>query len=486
MTLLGRVDLVRRLPIVLLAALAAAGCGGQEDTFQHFHSRPDLTPPLITVTTPAQGTAPGYIFIAPKGDVVQAGPMIVDDSGQLVWFNPLDTHGVAEFRAQLYDGRPVLTWWRGRAPKGVGDGYDVIVDNSYREIAQVRAGNELKADIHEFLITPRDTALITVYHRMPADLSSVGGPRAGSVFEGVIQELDIATGRVLFEWHSFDYVALQESYAQPPPASRGAAADAYDYFHINSVDEDVDGNLLISARNTHAIYKVSRKTGAVLWRLGGKKSDFTMAAGTRFAWQHDARRLSDGTISLFDNQADPPLAKESRGLVLRLDTQHRRVQLVRSYTHPTGLLSGSQGNLQLLADGHAIVGWGANPTVTEFGQDRRVLLDARFKRGADSYRAYRFTWSGHPHDRPALAVRTDRRGRVTAYASWNGATDVARWQMLAGPDAQHLREVATVTRKGFETRVNLGYLTDRYIAVRARGSNGERLGTSPVQERPAR
>ena len=203
MAILRRAGLgVRRLPLLLVGALAAAGCGSQENAYQHFHSRPDLAPPVITVTTAEPGRAPGYIFIAPKPDAAQVGPMILDDSGQLVWFEPLDTGGVADFRVQSYRGEPVLTWWRGRAEMGVGDGYDVIADGSYREIAKVRAGNGLAADIHEFLLTPRDTALITVYRRLPFDLSPVGGPREGEVFEGVVQELEIPSGRVLFEWHS--------------------------------------------------------------------------------------------------------------------------------------------------------------------------------------------------------------------------------------------------------------------------------------------
>ena len=209
---------------------------------QHFRSRPDLRPPLVEITRPARDTAPGYVFLAPKRKVAQAGPMILDDAGELVWFHPLDTEGVTDFRAQRYGGRPVLTWWRGKSDRGVGDGHYVIVDDAYREIATVSAGNGLTGDIHEFLITPRDTALITIYHRLPADLTGVGGPKEGAILEGVVQELDIATGRVLFEWRSWPEVALEESYAKVPKAERGAEADAYDYFHINSVGEDADGD----------------------------------------------------------------------------------------------------------------------------------------------------------------------------------------------------------------------------------------------------
>ncbi len=473
-----------RLGILLLAALSAAGCGGSaakqaaEPPVQHFSSRPDLEPPVVTVSTPAHGTTPGYVFFAPKKKVVQAGPMIVDDEGHLVWFKPLDTHGVTDFRAQRYHGKPVLTWWRGQAVKGVGDGYYVMLDSSYRHIADVRAGHGLAGDVHEFLITPRNTALITVYRRVDRDLSSVGGPKQGSVYEGVVQELDIASGRVLFEWHSLPAVGLGESYEKPPPAEKSSAATPYDYFHLNSIDVDTDGDLLVSARNTRAVYKIRRRDGKILWRLGGKKSDFVLGRGATFAFQHDVRRQPDGTITVFDNGAGPPaVEKRTRVLVLRVDERRRKAALVRSYTHPAGLLSFSQGDGQFLPNGHVFVGWGANPYFTEFDRRGRVLFDAHFDRGSDSYRAYRLAWTGHPTDRPAVAVSAGKDGRTTVFASWNGATEVARWRVLAGDDPRRLRGVASADRSGFETAISVR-VPARYLAVQALSGSGAVLGAS--------
>ena len=421
--------------------------------------------------------APGYVFIAPKRKVAQAGPMIVDNAGKLVWFHPLDTRGVADFRVQRYDGRPVLTWWRGRAPRGVGDGYYVIMSNSYREIATVTAGNGLAGDIHEFLITPRNTALITVYRRIAKDLSPVGGPKRGSIFEGVVQEIDIASGRVLFEWHSDDHVAISESYAKLPPAAQGGKAAPYDYFHINSVDLEPNGNLLISARNTQAVYEIRPSDGQVLWRLGGKKSDFAMGQGTSFAWQHDARRQADGTITLLDNGAAPKVKEYSRAIRLDLDTERRRATLVRSYAHPRRLLASSQANAQFLPGGHVFVGWGAQPYFTEFAQNGRVLLDGRFGSGADSYRAYRFEWTGHPTDDPSVAVTEAERGLITVHASWNGATLVDRWQVLMGPAPNRLEPVASAAKSGFETAIPAR--TDQaFVRVRGLNARGAILGTS--------
>jgi len=405
--------------------------------------------------------------------------MIVDERGELVWFKPLDTEGVTDFRAQRYDGRPVLTWWRGRSERGIGDGHFVIVDDAYREIATVSAGNGLTGDIHEFLITERDTALILVYERVPRDLTAIGGPVEGAIWEGIVQEIDIASGRVLFEWRSAEHVALEESYAKVPRADRGAEADAYDYFHVNSVEIDDDGNFIISARNTHAVYKIARADGEVLWRLGGKRSDYSLAPGVRFAWQHDARRQADGTLTLYDNVADEEDAGgASRVLVLDLDDEGWRATIVRSYEHPSGLLATTQGNAQFLPGGHVFVGWGSEPYFTEFDRDGSVLLDGRFGvDGTDSYRAYRFVWTGRPAEPPTVTVEDDGDAGRTAYVSWNGATDVARWQVLAGPSAQSLRRVAERAREGFETA--LPFETDEaFVGVRALNARGAVLGSS--------
>jgi len=484
---------VKRALLALALALACTACGEQAKPkaapkappqpkpgpSQHFQSRPDLKPPVVQIRTPAKGTAPGYVFLAPKMAVAQAGPMIMDDRGRLVWFHPLKfTKGVTDFRAQRYRGKPVLTWWRGKLSNvGVGDGWYVIYDTSYRPIAEVRPGNGLVGDVHEFRLTSRDTALMTIYHRLHVDLTSIGGPKDGLIWDGIVQEVDIPTGRVLFEWHSYPQIGVKESYSKPPKKQLGTKAFPYDYIHINSIDEEPNGNLLISGRNTHAVYEVNRRTGKVLWRLDGKKSDYRLGPGVKFAWQHDARRQPDGTITIFDNGAAPPLEKFTRVLVLRVDEQRKRVTLLRSYRHPKRLLSPFEGNAQFLPNGHVFVGWGGWPYISELDRNGRVVFDAYFGHGkkpgedADTYRAYRFAWQGRPKDPPAIAVAG---GKV--YVSWNGATDVARWQVLVGKANDDLAVVASATKSGFETAIP--FRASRYIAVQARNRKGEVIGVS--------
>jgi hypothetical protein len=474
--------------VVIAVACAGTACGSKTSAnavrahraLQQFRSRPDLQPARIVVTTPARSTAPGYLFLAPKKEGAPGGPLIADDSGNAVWFHPVQPRQATDFRVQRYRGEPVLTWWEGTQPTiGVGRGVYRIMDNAYRRIAEVHAGNGLDGDLHEFLITPHDTALITAYQLVHRDLSAFGGPKAGPVYDSVVQELELPSGRVLFEWRSLDHVPLGESMLRLP-AKQASAKAPFDYFHVNSVDLDDDGNLLVSARNTHTVYKLDRRTGAILWRLGGRKSDFAMRPGTKFAWQHDVRRRDDGTISLFDNSAIPKVADHSRALVLKVDEQAKVASLVRAYTHPAKLLSPHQGDLQLLPNGDAFVGWGGKPYFTEFDSGGRVVFDAHLTVG-DTYRAYRFPWTGQPAKPPAIAARGGDGGRVTVYASWNGATGVDSWEVLAGDDRKHLHHVATASKDGFETAISVE--TDaRYVAVRALDDARKPLATSaPVE-----
>jgi hypothetical protein len=465
--------------VVLLALCGGATADASHNArpsplTQHFHSRPDLKPPGIHLAVRGTDVSPGYIFVAPKLRVTQAGPEILDDNGQVVWFRPLDAKDVSDFRVQTYQGKPVLTWWRGRAPQGVGGGYYVIYDSTYHKIGHVRAGHGLIGDLHEFRITPQDTALLTVYKRRPADLRAVGGPRKGMIFDGIVQEIDIATGRVLFEWHSWPRVGLAESYAAVFPGR------PFDYFHINAIELEPNGNLLVSARNTHALYEIDRPSGKILWRLGGKHSSFRLGPGVRFGWQHDARRQPDGTISLFDNEATPPVGKSSRVLVLKVDEAEKRVTLVRSFRHPKGLLVPFEGNAQFLPNGHVFVGWGATSFFSEFDANGRLLFDGRIGllgapgTEADTYRAYRFEWKGEPTEPPAIAIAGS-----SAYASWNGATEVASWRLLGGSAPDQLTPVAAAPKRTFETGMPLPADTP-YIAVQALSSDGRVLATSKI------
>jgi MFS family permease len=442
--------------LLVVAVLASAGAA-RAVPYRHYQSRPDLKPPRIKLFELSRLVSPGYIFIAPKKSVEQGGPLILDNRGRMIWFRPVDERGVTDFRVQHYEGKPVLTWWRGKSADDKRHGRYSIYDQSYRLIKHIRPRHGLAGDMHEFSITKRGTALMTLSH--------VVRVKSRKVLEGALQEIDIKTGQVLFEWHSIGHVQLTESYYRLPRNPD----QTYDYFHINTIEVDRDGNLLVSARNTHAIYKLNRRTGEVMWRLGGKRSDFELGRGVRFGWQHDVRRQPDGTITIFDNAAAPKLRRQSRGIVLRLDERAKRATLLHSYVHTPPIVAVDQGNMQKLPNGHYLIGWGHQPFVTEFGPQGKALLDLRFARkGADSYRAYRFPWVGRPRSKPAIAVDGD-----TLYVSWNGATEVRSWQLLVGAEKKKLHPLLTVEKEGFETGIALP-ANAAWVAVRAL----DRLGRS--------
>jgi hypothetical protein len=295
-----------------------------------YASRPDLRPANLQILTRADERASGSLFITPNGGSADADLMIIDEGDHLVWFKPMKGMSGFDLKVQQHGGQPVLTWWEGTPTGGHGNGVHVIADTSYTELQRVYAQNGYQADLHEFRLTDRGTALLLAYQPTAFDLSVVGGPSSGTVIDSVVQEINLADGSLVFQWRGLDHIAVDESHS----TVSDDPSVAFDFLHLNSVEVDTDGDLLISARNTWTIYKVDRSTGTVRWRLGGKRSDFVIGAGAAFAWQHDARRQADGSITLFDDEADPPVGDQSRGVVLIADESTKSANLARQYVHP--------------------------------------------------------------------------------------------------------------------------------------------------------
>jgi hypothetical protein len=439
-----------------------------------FRSRPDLAPASVEITTASPSAATGDIFVTPQQGPLQNGPMILGPDGNLVWFKPLPKGDMAaDLLVQRYRGRPVLTWWQGYSGAGIGVGEDVIDDSSYRRLAVVRAANGLYADLHEFELTPGGTALITAYYPVYWNASAAGGSPRAIVLDSVVQEIDVKTGLVVFQWDSLDHVPLSDTYQRPPKD----AGQPFDYFHVNSAEPDGDGSLIISGRNTWAAYKVDA-SGRTVWTLGGKHSSFTMRSGTRFAFQHDVRRSKrdDQTVTLFDDGAGPPpVHTQSRGLTLKLDPKRKTATLVREDDHSPSLRADFEGNLQPLKDGNQLLGWGQQPYFTEYDAQGQIVFDGRFVDANSSYRTYRFPWTATPTTTPAIAASTSGP-TTTVYASWNGATTVASWRALAGESRNQLRVVSTATKQGFETEFPIA--AAHYVAVQALDVDGRVLSTS--------
>jgi hypothetical protein len=445
-------------------------------TIQSFVSAPTLHPPKIALTATPMASA-GDIFITPTHGLGQSGPMIIDGAGRLIWYLPLATGQIAaNLQVDAYKGQPVLTWWQGLIPPilGVGFGTDEIYSSSYTPIASVKAGNGYQADLHDMQLTPQGSAFITAYSLVGADLSSFGGSRSGSVQDALLQEIDVPTGLVMFEWHAYGHVDPHDSYTTPP--GNGVP---WDFFHINSVSFDPwgDGNFIVSSRNTWAAYEVDHVSGNVLWHLGGKRSSFKMGAGTGTAYQHDVRWQPDHTLTIFDNGATPKAHSQSRVIHEAIDWKHHKVTLVGRYVRAPAVLTGSQGNDQALANGSSFVGWGEYPYFTEFNSAGQVVLDGHFPFPGQSYRAYRFPWSATPAAAPSVGVKVSG-ATAKVYASWNGATGVSAWRVLGGATPATLSPVLEARAGGFETAITVPVYPN--FAVQALGPAGEVLGTSPA------
>jgi hypothetical protein len=383
-----------RSQVNLRSRAATQIAAGPPSSVQRFHSQPDLLPPVVRVTSDPDLRA-GDIFLTATHSY-DDGPLILDPDGRLLWFLSVNA---ANLEVQRYRGQSVLTWWQGTS---LSNGVDVIADRTYRTVATVHAGNGYAADLHEFQITPQGTALIDAYARVPVDLTPVGGPRHGLVTDCVIQEVDIDTGQVLWEWHALGHIALTASYLGAPPKG-----EPYDFFHLNSIEQLPDGNLLISGRNTWSVYEISHRTGRVLWTLGGKHSSFRMGPGTRFEWQHDAH-LTGHVLTVFDDAFDddglPQAEPQSSAKVLMLDQRAMTASLVHRYQHDPPLLADVAGSVQRLPNHNVFVGWGSEPEFSEFTPGGRQIFNGNFAVGVNTYRAYRFPWVGRPDTPPALVV----------------------------------------------------------------------------------
>ncbi len=464
--------------VSLAGAAATSSAVKDPDEWQHFQSAPELKAPDLVVTTHNSGTTPGDLFTAPYDGPGPNGLMIFEESGNLVWFHPLPPNKFAtNLQVQQDNGQPVLTWWQGYIPpQGFGQGEEIIDNTSYQQIGSVHAGNGFLADLHEFRITPQGTALLTVFNPIQCNLSSVGGPSGSAVTDAIFQEIDMKTGLVRKEWASLNYVPMADSYST---ATGSSLAWPFDFFHLNSIDPLANGRTLISARNTSTLYELNTATGQVLTRIGGKHSNFKLSSGAATAFQHDATVLPSGVISVFDNGGVPQVHSQSRALILSVSPTAKTDTVVAEYEHssPT-LLSGSQGNVQSLEDGNVFVGWGAEPYFSEFTAGGQLLYDAHMHGSYQAYRTYRFPWAGSPVEAPAIAASPEGAGKpVKVYASWNGDTRTASWQVLAGPSPQQLAPVASAPRNGFETEITTPS-AEAYVAVQALDASGAVLGTS--------
>ncbi|MFZ1926491.1 MAG: arylsulfotransferase family protein [Solirubrobacteraceae bacterium] len=444
--------------------------------YQSFDTLPGIQVPVLSVTVPDRDPAAGDILTTNGPGPGQYGPLIYTPQGRLVWFDHLLEGETAEdLNVQSYEGRRDLTFWHGKVlSPGFGQGEDVVLNSRYQTVTKVPGGNGLQADLHDFQIASHGISYTTAFNAIRCNLSSVDGASNGVILDTAVQEIDMKTGLVRWEWHSLDHVDAAES---ETPAPKSAAP--WDWFHINSIDRQPNGNIFISARSTWAGYQLEGGSGNILWRLGGLKSSFKMGPGTETAWQHDGRILPNGEVTFFDDGSNPPIHQQSRGLRIALDFTKHEAHLIEAYTHPNPpLLTPSQGNMQTLADGNAVVGYGGVPAISEFSPGGRLLFDAHLPFDMSFYRAFRFPWSGRPSTPPAVLANLNNTSEETiVHMSWNGASEVASWRVLAGEGPGSLASRTTIPASAFESSTILPKKY-AYATVQALNAAGNVLGSS--------
>lgn len=469
------------------------------------HSRPDLNgAPRLLIKTSTGREIGNYLFLAPIAGA-QRGAAIFDTAGRLIWYQPVTAGLVDNLQVVRYHGQEMLAWYEGNQPSGspgYGGGSVVLYDRTYTQTARILGAQGSPIDLHDFVVTPQGTALVEAYVPVVRDLSAAGGAANTTVLDWHLQEVDIASGALLFSWNALDHVGIAEAVVAPP-ATAGAT---YDYFHGNSIDVDADSNLIISARNTSAVYKLDRSSGAILWRLRGgtpvappqqapvatlspvapPSGNGGLAApaqdlqlkpdGESFWFQHDVRHTGNGGLSIFDD-GGAPFHHNARGLILDVDEAAGTATVRRSYG--VGIAVDYMGSVRRQPNGTWLVGWGNVGRLTEFSPTGEVELDAVFD--GNSYRALHFPWRGEPKTPPAVAAERGLNDQVTVWASWNGSTAVRSWRVLTGPDSNALAYAGTFPWKDFETAMTT-WTADAFASVQALDSNGHVLGKSaPVR-----
>lgn len=492
-------------------------------TFIHgdwqFRSRPDLSPPKLNITIDAtEETDNGYLFIAPFSGFKEGGPShgprqsapyIFTDKGELVWSGfGIFSGWPANFQKGVINGEDVLFALEGthNPDYGHGHGHWTFLNKHYDQVGILRAGNHKISDKHELHIVNGKTALLQVYQPVPRDLSAFGGKKNQQwVVDSIFQELDIETGEVLFEWSSLDHVSPADSVLPVNPGHAGSgfnSSDAWDYFHINSVDKDEKGDYVISARNAASLYKIDGKTGEIIWKLGGlpdiTSSDFEYQ-NWNFSFQHHARFLPRNgekeIISFFDNSAqgtedanggEVHYNSHSSGKIVELNSKTKKAKLLYNAIPPDNLLAKSQGSTQVLENGNVLVNWGSEGAVTEFNENGKPIFHAYLDSGklfeqVENYRAFKYDWTGQPSEKIAVVTEITNDDKSIVYVSWNGDTETKSWEFYAIESNGKQKFLGEKERSGFETSIELDGKYEKIIVV-SRGSNGKTLGTSDISK----
>jgi hypothetical protein len=452
------------LPPAAQPPQAAGAIQPQSSPFSGYLTLPSDFP-QYSVGVPAGPQNQGYIFLAPFAGFSLTGNylLIVDNTGAPIYYQqmPPGAFGL-DFKKQ---------------PNGLLSYFDTsvgqfkVMNSSYQVVATYASPADY-TDMHELQLLPNNHGLFLAYDTKTIDMSADGGDPAARVTGATVQELDGA-GNLVFEWRSWDHFQIADTYVP-------LTTPDIDYVHANALDLDWDGNYLLSSRHLSEITKIDRRTGDILWRLGGKNNQFTftnvdISSVVPFSFQHDIRRLPNGNITLFDNRNDlTPLY--SRAVEYQMNEDTKTITQAWEYRSSTpDTYSNAMGDAQRLANGDTMIGWGLpntwpiakQPDVTEVTPDGSKVFELTLPLNMLNYRAFRFPWVGNPTWPPAAVYRT-QGDQITIAASWNGATQVAKYQFYGSPAPSGAPVLlGTLDKTGFEMQYSFTGSVSDYCSFQA-------------------
>ncbi|KAJ5226910.1 uncharacterized protein N7469_006916 [Penicillium citrinum] len=463
-----RISSKQKLFLGALLPLATVPCVNADGQYR---SRPDLAPPRLNITVSSvEPNSTEYVFVAPySGELERPGPYIYRKDGDLVWAGTGYYAGfVANFHVTKYQEKDVIQAFQGTIDSSHGEGFGqhVILNQNYEHVVTSTAENHRISSIHEFNVIDGKTALIEVFDTIPANLTAFGGNSSQKwLGNGIFQEIDISTGKLLFEWNALNHLDPEDTLVPLGSTESNSgltSAKAWDYLHINSIDKNENGDYLLSSRHFSTIFKINGTDGSIIWRLGGKHPSFKQIDNWTFGFQHHARwhpELSKpGTevFSFFDNSGDGTITfnNVSRALVIEVNHHDHTARILRKATAPYELQAQSQGNAQLLSDGRIFVNWGSAGAFTEFNSKNEITYHAFIEQDAVSYRGFVSNWTGTPAEAPALVAVKTSPNQVKLHVSWNGDTETTAWKFFYAQsenDTNKRSLIGQVQRKSFET-----------------------------------
>jgi len=480
-----------------------------------------ISTPLVRVRKWNESCDPhGYVLMSPHGERIADNKLILLDSkGNLVWWQQ-EQGAVHNIQVQQYRGNDYITYWVGDDEFwGHGAGYYKMVcicsrlscfqltwsklDQTYTHAYTLTAVGDMDGDYHEFSITRDNTALITAYVKTPWDLSAYGR-EDGFIWDCVFQEVDVETNDLLFEWRASEHFRFKDMAVNSWAAWTGHAGDPWDWFHLNAVEKDSNGNYLVAARYTNAITYINGTNGGKrIWQLGGTKSSFNdISAGgaSRFVDPHAVHWDDDEHTSLtvFDNidfrSWDKP-KKHSRAAKIELDMLRRTANLTVDFQHPYNVYGRAEGSVQKLENNNYLINYGSAPVYSEFSATGDHLCETHWAPmrenegilesldAVDTYRIYKSRWTGYPVEPPIVLSKPE-----ALFLHWNGATEVRSWQVEGrgafGKSASRYITLGQYKHDSFELVVPLSpavaYASFRLMAL---DGTGKTLGMWRVDHR---